>query len=304
MTRSAHQPRASFEELEIHAAGGVVLRGVVDDPPEGTELRGTCLLAHAMFANKREFGRRDRPGLAAAVAAAGYRTIAFDFRGHGDSGGGDDWGYDDLVRVDLPAVAECARARGEDLPVLVLGHSLGAHVALAAQGTGRMSVDGIIAVAGNVWARELEPSSLRWAAKRAVVEGMLQAVARTGRLPARAMRIGSEDASARYVRDLARPALEGGWRSADGADDYFASLRRVNVPVCAVSSVGDRLLCHPVCADAFARRCAGPVEVIRVGRADDGGRAPGHMALVTSERARGPLLEALGWVARRAQARP
>ena len=69
---------------------------MVDDPPDGIALRGTCVMAHALFARKTEFGRRDRAGLAQAYAAAGWRTIAFDFRGHGESTlprATRDWGY-------------------------------------------------------------------------------------------------------------------------------------------------------------------------------------------------------------------
>jgi predicted alpha/beta hydrolase len=297
--RVIHAPRASFEELEIRTADGVALRAVVDDPPEGVELRGTCVMAHAMFARKSQFGRRERPGLAQTYAAQGWRTIAFDFRGHGESTlarGAPEWAYDDLVRLDLPAVFECARARSDDRPVLVVGHSLGGHVALAAQGSGRIAADGVVAIAANVWLRELEPSRWRWAAKRALARVMAESVTRTGRLPARRFRIGSDDASGAFVADLLRFMREDCWKSADGADDYLASLARVVVPVCAVSSAGDHVTCHPASADAFAQRCAGPLHSIRIARSDDGRRAPGHMEIVTSDRARSKLLAALSWV--------
>jgi len=297
--RDVHAPRASFEELEIRTEDGVALRAVVADPPEGVALRGTCVMAHAMFARKTEFGRRDRPGLAQACTAAGWRTIAFDFRGHGESTlpkGAPEWGYDDLVRVDLPAVVDCARARSERKPVVVVGHSLGGHVALAAQGTGRMEADGIVAIAANLWMRRFETSRVRWAAKLAVARMMHESVARVGRLPARKLRFGSDDASGRYVRDLLRFMRDDSWQSDDGRDDYLASLARVVVPVCAVSSEGDRVMCHPDSADGFARGCGGPLELVHVTRGDDGRRAPGHMALVTSDRARTQLLAALAWV--------
>jgi len=297
--RDVHAPRASFEELEIRTADGVALRAVVDDPPEGIELRGTCVMSHAMFARKSEFGRRERPGLAQAYAAQGWRTIAFDFRGHGESmlaRGAPEWAYDDLVRLDLPAVFECARARSEGRPVLVVGHSLGGHVALAAQGSGKIAADGIIAIAANVWLRELEPSRVRWAAKLALGRVMAESVTRMGRLPARRFRIGSDDASGAFVSDLLRFMREDRWKSADGSDDYLASLARVVVPVCAISSAGDHVTCHPASADAFARRCSGPLETIRIARSDDGRRAPGHMEMVTSDRARSKLLAALTWV--------
>jgi predicted alpha/beta hydrolase len=297
--REWHAPRASFEELEIRTADGVALRAIVHDPPEGIALRGTCVMAHAMFARKSEFGRRERPGLAHAYAAAGFRTIAFDFRGHGESTlprGAPAWSYDDLVRRDLPAVYECARARSEDRPVLVVGHSLGGHVALAAQGTGKIAADGIIAIAANVWIRDLETSRARWAVKLALGRVMQESVARMGRLPARRMRLGSDDASGVFVTDLLRFMRGGAWKSADGADDYLASLERVVVPVCAVSSENDHVTCHPASAEAFARRCSGPLEMLRITRSDDGGRAPGHMEIVTTDRARSKLAEALAWV--------
>lgn len=305
-SREVFSPRASFEELEIRTADGVALRAVVDDPPEGVALVGTAVLSHAMFARKTEFGRRDRPGLSRALARAGWRTIAFDFRGHGESvmpAAAPEWGYDDLVRLDMPAVVGSARARGEDRPVIVLGHSLGGHVALAAQGTGRMAADGIVAVAANVWLRELEPSRVRWAAKRAIARGMLEAAARVGSLPARRLRFGSDDASGRYVRDLLRPIGSGRWESDDGEDDYLASLAKVTVPVSAVVSEGDLVMCNAASGEAFARRCGGPVDVVRVKRAEDGGRAPGHMALVTSEAARRALVLAAEWVRSRVPTR-
>jgi predicted alpha/beta hydrolase len=299
VSRDVHSPRSSFEELEIRTADGVALRAVVDDPPDGVALRGTCVLAHAMFARKTEFGRRERGGLAQALSAHGWRTIAFDFRGHGESTlakGAPEWGYDDLVRLDLPAVVECARARSEGKPVVVVGHSLGGHVALAAQGTGRMEADGIVAVAANLWLRQLESSRVRWAAKLALGRVMQESVTRVGRLPARQLRFGSDDASGRYVNDLLRFMRENAWRSDDGKDDYLASLARVVVPVCAVSSAGDHVMCHPASADAFAQRCGGAVELVHVVRSDDGRRAPGHMELVTTSRARSRLVAALDWV--------
>ena len=298
-TRAVHAPRASFEELEIHTQDGAALRAVVEDPPEGVALRGTCVLAHAMFARKSEFGRRDRPGLAQRFAAEGWRTIAFDFRGHGESSlpaGAPDWGYDHLVRWDLPAVVACARARSEDRPVVVVGHSLGAHVALASQGTGRLGADGMVVIAASVWLRALEPSSLRWLAKLAVARGLRATAALVGLIPARSLRIGSDDASARLIRDVLGFMKSDAWRSADHQDDYLASLSRVTVPVCAVASDGDRLVCTPDSASLFAKRCAGPVEVLRITRSDDGGPPPGHMTMVTTTRASAHLLTALRWL--------
>jgi predicted alpha/beta hydrolase len=297
--RAVHAPHASFEELEIRTHDGVALRAVVDDPPAGVALRGTCVMAHALFARKTEFGCRDGGGLAQAYAAEGWRTIAFDFRGHGESTlapARGSWGYDDLVRLDLPAVVACARDRSEDKPVVVVGHALGGHVALASQGTGQLEADAIIAIATSVWLREFEPSSARWAAKRLLGRGMRELISRFGPIPARRLRIESDDASGRFAGDVLGFMTDGAWRSADQIDDYRSSLSRVVIPVCAVASAGDRIVCHPESAELFARRCGGPIEIIRVTRSDDGGRAPGHMSMVTTSRAQSRLLAALRWV--------
>ncbi len=280
-------PRSSFEELEIHTSDGAVLRALVDDPPEGIELRGTLVLAHATFARKSSFGRRDRPGLSSALGARGFRTVAFDFRGHGDSAPPREWGYDDLVRHDLPAVVDCARARGDDKPVVVVGHSLGGHVALASQGTARIAADAIVAIGANVWLRELERSRLRWAAKSSFARAMVAISARTNGIPARRLHLGSDDAPDRYVRDRFRSVTHREWASRDGKDDYLASLASVTVPVAAVLGDFDLLQCPPSSGEALARRCAGPVASFR---------APvGHMDLVTSPRARRAVLDAVDW---------
>lgn len=286
--RNAAPPRASFEELEIHTADGVALRAVMDDPPVGVALAGTCVLGHAMFARKTSFGRRDRPGLAHALAAAGFRTIAFDFRGHGDSPSSD-YGYDDFVRFDLPSVVSAARARGEDMPVIVVGHSLGGHVALAAQGANLLEADAIVGLAANVWHPALERSLVRRAVKRVIASASIRAVARIGRVPARALRLGSDDASLRYIDDLFRITRRAAWRSADGTHDYLANLANVTIPVANVVGTKDRLMCHPTAGESFLKRCAGPTALYS---------APaGHMDLVTSSRHHGVVLDAVRWAA-------
>lgn len=282
----AATPRSSFDAIEIYTSDGAVLRAIVDDPPDGVPLRATLVLAHAMFARKSSFGRADRPGLSSALAEQGFRTIAFDFRGHGDSASRLEWGYDDLVRVDLPAVVESARARS-GVPVVVVGHSLGGHVALAAQATGRIDADAIVTIATNVWLPDLERSRIRREAKAVIARVMVAFAERFGSIPARRLRIGSDDASGRFAHELSRVVTDGVWGSADGEEDYLDALRNVKVPIAAVLGDRDYILCPPSVGEAFVRRCAGPVEVFR---------APvGHVELVTSERARPRVIEAVEW---------
>ncbi len=286
-TRASAPPAGDGSEtIEIHTASGAPLRATVREPPRGVKLAGTAVLAHAMFARRSEFERPVDGGLARFLGARGWRTIAFDFRGHGDSGrgaaAGGTWSYDDLVFEDLPAVVTAARARSRRAKVVVVGHSLGGHVALAAQGTGVLDADAIAMFGANVWLRELEPSRLRWAMKRAIIATIDATCARTGYFPARAMRLGSDDEPSRYMAALSRVVREGRWGTDDGRVSYLDALGAVTIPVRAIASDGDRINCHPDCAARFVGRAAGPVAFDRIRAADDGDAAPGHMEMVTA----------------------
>ncbi len=290
---------SGVETIEVRTADGQTLFADVLEP-DGDAPLGVAIFAHAMFARRTTFTRPTRGSLAELFAKAGYLTIAFDFRGHGDSEptarGGASWSYDDLVRVDLPAVAACARARFGDLPLVVVGHSLGGNVALAAQGLGVLDADALVLVAANMWTRRHEPSRRRWVAKRAIVEAFDVLCRRRGYFPARALRIGSDDESALYMSALSRCVREGRWTSDDGKDDYHAQTSRITVPVALVASEGDRLFCHPDCALRMVERIRGPRLVERVARSDDGGAPPGHMGLVTSRKVREVYRRVIEWL--------
>ena len=280
-------PERGSEAIDIRTSDGWSLRADVHEPG-GTPV-GVAVLAHAMMARRSEFERPRGAGAASMLVTRGWRVISFDFRGHGDSAPlareGASYGYDDLVTRDLPAVHEYARSRlRPKKPVVLVGHSLGGHVGLAAQGTGLVSFDGVACVGANVWLRELEPLRARWMAKRAALAAIVAVSRRVGRFPARLFRLGSDDESRGYVEDFERFARTGAWTSADGRVDYLAALGGVRVPVLQLVSDGDRLECVPDCGARFVAHCAGRHEVVRVTRGDDGGPPPDHMGMVTSGR--------------------
>jgi predicted alpha/beta hydrolase len=271
-------PSLDNEPLEIRTTDGVSLAATVLEPTE--RMHGTIIMAHAMFARQSAFR-----WVSAMFRVRGWRVITFDFRGHGKSPCST-YGYDDFVQRDLPAVVDCARSRASKVPVVLLGHSLGGHVALAAHGCGLTSLDAIALVASNVWLRDFEPNGAVWAAKRLVLEGFVRTARRVGHFPARALRLGSDDESLDYVEDLARFGLNGRWCSRDQTRDYRAALGEVQVPIYSIASDGDRLNARPVCVEHMLSRCRGPLHVDRVRASDDGSRPPGHGALLTTERAR------------------
>lgn len=295
------RPLPSSEQIDIRTADGWSLRADVHEPKH--EPIGLVVLAHAMMARRSEFERRGWGGLARFFVDRGWRAVAFDFRGHGDSGQsahpGASYGYDDFVVRDLPAVHAFARSRARRKhPVVLVGHSLGGHAGLAAQGTGLVAFDGVVAVGANVWLRGLEPSRARWLVKRASLVTIVAVCRRLGRFPARALRLGSDDEARGCCEDIERFARTGVWTSADGRVDYLSALTRVRVPVLQVVSEGDRIECTPECGARFVAHCGGPHEILRITRSDDGGAPPDHMGLVTSGRTRSAWERAEAWMRR------
>jgi predicted alpha/beta hydrolase len=282
--RTGPRDRHLAESIEVHTSDDHVLRATVREPVRGQRARGVAILAHAMFARRSEWDK----GLSSFLNERGWRTIAFDFRGHGESGTnasrGGRWTYEDLVTRDLPAVVEGARARARGRKVVVIGHSLGGHVAAAAQASGAIDVDGIGLIGANVWLEAIEPSPARMLAKRAIARAV-EAVCRTrGYFPARRLRLGSDDEAAAYMKGVLWRVVERGfWGTEDGRVDYWERMRDVAVPLFALASDGDRLNAHPECAARFALRAKGRVTIHRLEQSDDGGAAPGHMEMVTTE---------------------
>jgi predicted alpha/beta hydrolase len=295
------------EEVEIRTSDGWDLRaGLIEPSPgAGGAPRGVAVLAHALMARRSEFHRAGG-GLAGFLAGEGWKVVSFDFRGHGDSRrragqapASADHGYDDMVRGDLPAVVGFARSRlrGKGR-VVVVGHSLGGHTSLVAQATGAIGVDALVGFGAAPWVRAFEPSAVRWAAKRALVAGMVAIARRVGRFPARALRRGSDDESLGCIEDIGRFASTR-WESADGTRDYLEAIRTVRVPVLQVVSVGDRLECAPECGAALLDHCgkAAARDLVRIEGRDGGGPAPGHMGMVTSSRTKLAWTRVAEWMA-------
>ena len=104
------------ESIEVRTADDWSLRA---DLVEASEPRtGVAVLAHAAMARRTEFDRPRGAGLARFLADRGWQTIAFDFRGHGESrpvrGPARPFRYDDFVEGDVAAVCDFARWQAGD----------------------------------------------------------------------------------------------------------------------------------------------------------------------------------------------
>ncbi len=243
------------------------------------------IAGHAMMVDRRTLLRSDRPCLVTTLVRHGHRVLVPDLRGHGRSGptadAGGDWTYDQLV-ADVGVYLDLARGLVGDRPIVLLGHSLFGHNALAYVGLRpHARVAGVVLLAVDVWIRDHEPSPIHWLAKRGMLGAGSVAVRMVGRMPARRLGIGTADEPPGYWHSLFSPRGTG-WRSDDGLD-YRAAIRRVRCPVLHVVSQGDRLYARPASARNLTRDLSNR-EMLSLGETGDfvlDALHPKHMQVVT-----------------------
>ena len=276
---------ATREPFDTRCEDGWRLRGEWVLPRDP---RAVAIAGHAMLADRRTLDRPFGQGLVSTLARHSIAVLWPDLRGHGTSGpraeDGGDWGYDDLVERDVPALVDAARSRFPGLPVFAVGHSLFGHVALAhAARHPAVPLAGIAMISCNMWNPEWRRPLNRL--RRGVLLELASAVGTlVGRFPARRLGVGSNDEAVQYVQDLARFSRAGDWRARDGFS-YYAALPRVRVPVRAWVGAGDHLLSPP----SEARGIVSPIPGARldvVGRRTGLPFDPGHMETVLDARAR------------------
>jgi alpha-beta hydrolase superfamily lysophospholipase len=248
---------------------------------------GTVILLHSMMASRRVWNSPREQGVVSSLNEAGLRTLALDFRGHGDSGPkaskGGTWSYDDLVREDVPALCLAVRERWPNDRLTLVGHSLGGHVTLASVSTSQAEPDAVVVIATNIWLRSEEPNPLLYAKKAAMVRFCEMATRARGFFPARTLGFGSDDEAAALMEGWTGWWNRDRWTSDDQQIDYLAAMSRIRVPILSLASAGDRYMCTAANAARFIKRAPSgnaTFEVVR--RSDHGTTAPDHMQLVTT----------------------
>ena len=95
---------------------------------------------------------------ARALAAAGHVVVCADLRGQGQSSEraalGHRFGYRELLTLDLPALQGWIRQRYPQLPLAVVGHSLGAQMLCLGLESGLLRAEAFVSIAaGTAWRR-------------------------------------------------------------------------------------------------------------------------------------------------------
>jgi len=274
--------------VSIVTADGWTLRGE-EIAPQG-EPRGVAVLAHAMMVNRRTMDRPKGQGLASEIAAQGVHVFNFDLRGHGESGPtareGAEYAYDDFVQYDMPALVDFARRRFPGRRVALVGHSLGGHAALIAAGLSPESrPDLLVAIAANLWAPRFEPNPIRRAKKAVSFAAWALATVPRGRFDPGGG-ASSEAEPWRYVRQFVSMFFRNRLQNRAKTINYEEAIARAEIDVVSIASEGDELYAHPDVVRRFmelAEKAKVTHRVVRHGEITEraGGRAPGHMEIVT-----------------------
>jgi len=120
--------------------------------PETTP-RGVVLGLHGFGDHGASFA-----ALAGPLNRAGYVFYAYDQRGFGATDRPGIWAASERLTGDVALMADLLRARHGDIPLYLVGKSMGAAVALTAlAGEDAPVVDGLVLIAPAVWARETMP---------------------------------------------------------------------------------------------------------------------------------------------------
>lgn len=173
---------------------------------------------------------------AEALAALGIAVFLHEWRGNGSStlrpDRNHDWGYKELLQLDLPAAEAAVHGALPGLPFRLGGHSLGGQLSCCYAGLRDAELDALWLVAsGTPWWRSFPPPRgwllplayrfLPWLAQR------------NGTLPGRRVGFGGTEARG-LIRDWARVGLSNHYAAQGMPIDLEAGMRRISAPTRAV----------------------------------------------------------------------
>jgi len=179
--------------------------------------------------------------LAHLLVDAGFAVAVAELRGHGQSAirarRGVDWGYRELVEVDLPATLDAVRWRFGQKPVYVLGHSLGGQIACLHAAAFPGEIDGVVLIASctlhyRCWRFPHNLGVLVFTQFVGLLSRLL------GYFPGKQVRFAGREGRQQMI-DWAANGRHGRWTVAGSAHDYESLLSTVAIPVLAMSIAGD-----------------------------------------------------------------
>ncbi|MFC5578514.1 alpha/beta fold hydrolase [Lysobacter niabensis] len=180
---------------------------------------------------------------AQGLAEHGIAVFIHDWRGNGTSSlrptRSSDWGYRELLTLDLPATEAAIAPHPGNLPRIIGGHSLGGQLACCHLGLAPESATRLWLVAsGSPYWRAFPPRTRWWLP---MAYRFLPWLAdRRGFLPGRSIGFGGNE-SRSLIQDWARSALSGMYAARGMDDDLESAMARIDVDANAVVLAQDWL---------------------------------------------------------------
>jgi len=180
---------------------------------------------------------------AEALAARGIAVFVHEWRGNGSSSlraaRDHDWGYRELLTVDLPVSEAAIDTAAPGLPRILGGHSLGGQLACCRLGLSPDAAQRLWLVAAGAPYWRAFPPRTRWWLPMAY-RFLPWLADRCGALPGRRIGFGGQEARG-VIRDWSRSALSGRYAAAGLDTDLEAAMARIAVPIDAVVKTEDWL---------------------------------------------------------------
>lgn len=245
-----------MKEIRIRAGDGhtlvLVRSGCVQGP--------VVAITHGTFSGTASCDR-----LGAYLAAQGFGTWLFDWRGHGRNpacGHGHD--LEAVARHDIASAIEAIRSEEQGRPLTLIGHSGGGIAAAiwAARNpdVARDHLAGVVLLAAQ--ATHAASTPLAWAR----IRGYLAWIGRRNWLAANRM-VGPEAESGQLMRQWCQWNLQRRFVGHDGMN-YLQALSQVRIPVLAMAGAGDCLIAPWQGCEALASAFGGTdVEFVLCGKA-------------------------------------
>ncbi len=172
-------------------------------------------------------------GFGKSLAEHGIETFIHEWRGLGASslraGRGTDWGYRELIELDLIAALDTLKEHTNGQPLLLGGHSLGSQLACLVAARQPRSAAGLVIVAGGAPYWRSFPLYQRWALRG--VFSFMPLVARlVGHYPGKQLGFAGREARG-VIDDWCRTGRTGSYAVPGMSVDLEAGLAALELPV-------------------------------------------------------------------------
>lgn len=243
---------------DVTAADGqrLAVRLFLPDAPRGV------VVIHSATAVPQGF----YAGFAGALADRGLAVVSYDYRGTGLSRPARLRGFraskTDWINLDAEAITEWAHTRWPDLPLMAVGHSVGAHAIALGAASRHLRAAAMVAT-HLAYAHDIEDRAERWKVLAMTRLAMPALVGLFGYLPGRSLGLG-EDLPAGVVRQWIRWTRLPGYFFDDPAIDAQARFARLRVPVLAIGVDDDPWSTRRALDRLTARLIAAQVQRVQI----------------------------------------